>query len=305
MLLMTGFYGCKSSYKANKAPISKDVNKTSEQALFNTYSKSPDIISYKLKRHVHLPDIKGIDYLENYHGLQFINDDNTANIRLSGGIAEMDDYKEFDIIPSYGESIDEWLTFLPNPIMPHSFNDQKLSRLKELFKQQTPLSQSKKYAILEIDKSWIEQNIPQQEIIVRPDKVNIVTDPDDGTIYQYVFEFFRENNPIEKHIISFEDYTKHNGIKYPKTIVRTTYLRELNDERSNELQEQIVQNIELIEIYNQNKSDCKNFEDEAQKKYCREKWAKSIKALEIINEMMIDRVSTLVYEIEIEDIRLK
>lgn len=305
-LMVTGFYACKTSSTPGSASrIPPDVNKASEQALFNTYSNADRILSYTLNRHVYLPGVKDIDHLENYHGMQFLNDQDEARINIDGSIIEKKEYQEFNILPEFGEDLDRWLAYLPNPLFPSTFQGKEMARLRPLFRQGGNTHQPRNYSILTIDKNWIIENIPQQEIIVLPDRLSILTDPEKGTIYQYIFEFKTGSEPISKHVISFEDYTDSQDINYPQTITRTTYLKNLTREEEEELQEQIVQNLSLMETYEENKSKCQEFENKDQRKFCRNKWERSIEALEIINEMMIDRVNTLVYEIKMEDVRLQ
>ncbi len=304
--MLLSLSACKSTSKTGDRPAARPgVSKASEMALFNTYENSNSILSYTLKRHIYLPGLSQIDHLENYQGLQFLNNENTARINIDGKLATKENFEEFVIIPEFGEELDRWLSFLPNPLMPHTFNDETMNRLRPLFRDQNEGGRSDKYAILETDKNWILENVPGEKLIVIPDKLSIITDPETGTIYQYIFEFKGKNEPIQKHVISFEDYTKTQGIHYPQVITRTTYLRELMPEEEKELQDQIVQNLELMEEYENNLSACNDFEDKNQRKYCRKKWQGSIEAIEIINEMMIDRVSTLVYDIKINNIHFR
>lgn len=303
--MLLSLSACKSTSKTGNRPAEKpDVNKASEIALFQAYENSNRLLSYTLKRHIYLPGLRQINHLENYQGLQFLNDENTAQINISGQLANMENFEEFTIIPEFGEELDRWLTFLPNPLMPHTFNDETMNRLRPLFRDQAGKVKSDKYAILETDKNWIIENVPNEKLIVVPDKLSIITDPESGTVYQYIFEFRGRSQPIQKHVISFEDYTETQGIRYPQVITRTTYLRELSPEEEKELQNQIVDNLELMEEYENNLSACADFEDKDQRKYCSKKWQGSIEAIEIINEMMIDRVNTLIYEVEIEDVRM-
>lgn len=304
--MLLSLTACKSTSKTGDSPSGKpDVNKASEIALFKTYENSNRLLSYTLKRHIYLPGLRQINHLENYQGLQFLNDENTARINIDGKLANKENYESFVIIPEFGEELDSWLTFLPNPLMPHTFNDENMNRLRPLFHDEAKKIKSDKYSILEISKSWIIENVPGEKLIVIPDKLSIITDPESGTIYQYIFEFKNSNDPIRKHVISFEDYKSTEGIRYPQVITRTTHLRELSQEGERELQGQIVQNLELMEEYENNLLACADFEDGDQRMLCKEKWQSSIEAIEIINEMMIDRVNTLIYDIEINNIRLR
>lgn len=302
-LITTAFIACKSTEKTKKISESKKFDKENISSVLQAAVISAgELTSYKLVRSVHLPGSEPVR--EDEAIVRVFNQTiDSTEFTISSTDVFRGNLKDLGIPETFGNEMKYWLDFLPNPIIPHSYRQDRIENFRELFTLEEK-NKDERFLTFTLIKEKFEQIAYSRNVLFDELKqITMVVDTQTSNIREYRFTFEEDASPFREHIIVFDDYRSEKNLSYPSAITRTTVLRERPESKENQVQLEIIDNIRQMEKYKEKREACEEMAEPGEKDHCIRKWESAIRSLDALNKMMAQNIYSLEYDIRIKDIR--